>query len=113
MEEVGTLRDLDVKKGDVVEFVKASDWFHPRYTEKYGGTNSIVDVFGGTEVHDDGSQGWSDECDHIFRIVSRAPRPREFWVSNNDGFAHDSLESVLRDPLTEKHGYIRVREVLE
>ena len=37
--------------------------------------------------------------------------PREFWVSNNDGFAHDSLESVLRDPLTEKHGYTHVREV--
>jgi len=37
--------------------------------------------------------------------------PREFWISNNDGFAHDSLESVLRDPLTEKHGYTHVREV--
>jgi hypothetical protein len=38
--------------------------------------------------------------------------PREFWVSNNDGFAHDSLDSVLSDILTEKHGYTHVREVL-
>jgi hypothetical protein len=38
--------------------------------------------------------------------------PREFWVSNNDGFAHDSLNSVLSDMLTEKHGYTHVREVL-
>jgi hypothetical protein len=38
---------------------------------------------------------------------------REFWVSNNDGYAHDSLESVLSDPLTEKHGYIHVREVMD
>jgi hypothetical protein len=38
--------------------------------------------------------------------------PREYWVSNNDGFAHDSLGSVLSESLTEKHGYTHVREVL-
>jgi hypothetical protein len=49
----------------------------------------------------------------VYRIKPKPPKPREFWVSNNDGFAHDSLASVLSDPLTEKHGYIHVREVIE
>lgn len=66
------------------------------------------------------SQDWSPAGDLawnatpcLFRIVKEYREPREFWVTNNDAFAHDSLEQALADPLTEKHGYIHVREVLE
>jgi hypothetical protein len=61
---------------------------------------------------------WGDCASPIvaFRVTEEyvePPKvPREYWVSNNDGFAHDSLDSVLSDMLTEKHGYIHVREVL-
>ncbi len=47
-----------------------------------------------------------------FRVVKEHRKPREFWITNNDGFAHDSLDSAERDPLTEKHGFIHVREVI-
>ena len=51
-----------------------------------------------------------------FRVIKEHKehvKPREFWVSNNDGYAHETLESVLLDPLTEKHGWVHVREVLK
>lgn len=48
-----------------------------------------------------------------FRVIKEHRGPREFWISNNDGYAHESLENALSDHLTEEHGYIHVREVLE
>jgi hypothetical protein len=65
-----------------------------------------------------GAFSWNHEMDPIlaFRVTKEyvePVKPQEFWVSNNDGYAHDSLESVLRDPLTEKHGYTHVREVMD
>jgi hypothetical protein len=61
---------------------------------------------------------WNHAIDPIlaFRVDKEyvePAKPQEFWVSNNDGYAHYSLESVLRDPLTEKHGYTHVREVMD
>jgi hypothetical protein len=59
---------------------------------------------------------WNHDMDPIltFRVDKEyvePVKPQEFWVSNNDGYAHDSLESVLEDPFTEKYGYTHVREV--
>lgn len=55
--------------------------------------------------------GWSRPQPCLFRVTKEYKEPREFWVSDNDGYAHKSLENVLKDHLTEKHGYIHVREV--
>jgi hypothetical protein len=57
--------------------------------------------------------GWNGPYYPIaFRIIKEHKEPREFWISENDGYAHPTEESALSDPLTAKHGYIHVREVL-
>jgi hypothetical protein len=82
--ETGTLAELDVKPGDVVEFVRGSGFFHPDYTKRYGGTKSVVGELGGTKIRDDGSQGWSSNCNHIFRIISRASDTPKTWGEMTD-----------------------------
>ena len=69
--EVGTLAELGVKPGDVVEFIEGAAGFSD-YTKKYAGTHSIVNEYCGTKIQSDGSQGWFSECTHKFRIISRA-----------------------------------------
>jgi hypothetical protein len=76
---------------------------------------SICFCDGVSAVHDQSTADqweWEKADVVAFRVTKEHKETREFWISNNDGFAHDSLESVLRDPLTEKHGYIHVREVI-
>lgn len=66
--ETGTLAELGVKPGDVVEFVEGYSGLYPEYV----GTTSVVDDYGGTERRNDGSQGFSGSSRHKWRIVSRA-----------------------------------------
>ena len=81
--ETGTLRELNVKPGDVVEFVTGSAGFED-YTKKYGGTYSVVDADGDTKQHSDGSQGWCNESSHKFRIISRASDTPKTWGEMTD-----------------------------
>lgn len=74
---------------------------------------TVVDVTDGTMTKGHMSRIVAWDRIIAFRVTKEYQEPREFWISNNDGFAHDSLESVLRDPMTEKHGYTHVREVIE
>ena len=77
MTEVGTLKDLDVKLGDVVEYVKGFDGMYPDYI----GERMIGDDRGGVKFGY--NNGFSVCGSHIFRIISRADTPK-LWRDMTD-----------------------------
>ena len=81
--EVGTLAELNVKPGDVVEFVKGYIGMYPQYK----GKRMVGNSDGGVSF--DNGNGFCGDALHIFRIVSRAsdrPKPKVETVtmSGND-----------------------------
>ena len=73
MQEIGTLAELDVNPGDMVEFFKATKGYE-RYEAKHRGVAMTVLPSGGvTFTGSDGTRnGFSANTPHTFRIVSRA-----------------------------------------
>ena len=77
--EVGTLAELDVKAGDVVEFVEGVDGMYKDLV----GTKHKVESNGGTEVPPNERGGFLPNNKHVWRIISRAttadtPQPTPF-----------------------------------
>lgn len=77
MNEVGTLKELDVKPGDVVEYIKGFDGMYPDYI----GTRMIGANHGGVKFGY--NNGFSVRVNHIFRIISRANTPK-LWRDMTD-----------------------------
>ena len=71
--EVGTLAELNVKPGDVVEFVEGYDGMYP----EYGGKRMVGDSDGGVSF--DTGNGFCGDALHIFLIVSRASEKPKLW----------------------------------
>ncbi len=76
--ETGTLAELGVKPGDVVEFVEGTHDPDVKacfkdYKNEYGGYQYVININGNADSDEDGAGGgWLATCTHIFRIVSRA-----------------------------------------
>lgn len=93
---MGTLEELDVKPDDHVMYIRG-DLLD--YSNQYGGTISVVDEYGGTKVHPDGSQGWQSNSQHIFKLISRAEKEKwphngewsNWYISTLDGTIDNSL----------------------
>ena len=71
--EVGTLEELNVKPGDVVEFVEGYNGMYPQYK----GKRMVGHSDGGVSF--DNGNGFCGDAYHKFRIVSRAsdrPEPK-------------------------------------
>ncbi len=73
MKEVGTLKELDVKPGDVVEYM----W----YTGEW--TRGTVDVFGIVQMDEGGRQDPQYSTDPNWRIISRA-NTQKLWRDMSD-----------------------------
>lgn len=82
--ETGTLAELDAKPGDVVAFVKGND-AHPHLASTYGGFQYTINENGAPKSNEEGSGGgWSRNCVHIFRIISRASEAPKAWGEMSD-----------------------------
>lgn len=107
----------------MTEYTKENHWYGWNGGECPVHPKTIVDFawfdpcFGKAEVgitkdrRGDSGIAWSQVVK--FRITKLHREPREFWITNNDAFAHDSLGEAQKSLHVEKHGYVHVREVLE
>ena len=82
----GTLRELDVKPGDVVEFVRGLDGMYKIHIEK----RMVGRKIGGVEF--EGDNGFRADCCHTFRLVSRAPA-----TDTDAAMIQRVMEASLRD----------------
>ena len=82
----GTLRDLDVKPGDVVEFVRGFDGMYKIHI----GKRMVGRKIGGVEF--EGDNGFRADCCHTFRLVSRAPA-----TDTDAAMIQRVMEASLRD----------------
>ena len=74
MTEVGTLKEFDVKPGDVVEYMwHTGEW-----------KRGTVDVFGIVQMDDGGRQNPQYSADPNWRIISRASETPKLWRDMTD-----------------------------
>ena len=80
MTKIGTLAELNVKQGDVVEFVEGYIGMYPQYK----GKRMVGHSDGGVSF--DNGNGFCGDAYHKFRIVSRAsdkPEPKVETVTTH------------------------------
>lgn len=78
MKKVGTLKELYLKPGDVVEFYCGYLGMYPDYI----GKQMVANDRGGVSF--DQNNGFDREVDHVFRIVSRASDKPKLWRDMTD-----------------------------
>lgn len=93
----GPLADLKVQQGDVVQFV-CGEHVGDSHREKFVGFKYTANTNGGVDSSERGAGGgWSPNCPHIFRVISRAKqaeKPETGTLSAIGAQVGDTVECV-------------------
>lgn len=75
MTKIGTLKELGVKPGDVVEFMKGYVGMYPELV----GHKYTIDEYGDPIHNECEGKSFISCCDHKFRIISSATETTKLW----------------------------------
>lgn len=75
MTKIGTLKELGVKPGDVVEYVQGYNGWYPEFV----GHKYTIDEYGDPIHNECEGKSFCGGCLHKFRLISRAAETPKLW----------------------------------